>query len=85
MANVSTAASERLRQFRTDRGWKMAELAAHVGCSESWISQLESEKAVAPGLKLALDIERVTGITAKSWPAKARKPRKPRKRASEAA
>lgn len=59
-----------LRRWREQERCSGASLAAELGCSRGFIYELEqnySGKDTVPGLALAREIERVTGIPAREW------------------
>jgi transcriptional regulator with XRE-family HTH domain len=74
MGETQTPASDRLRDWRTERGLNQTQLAELLGCTVGWISQLE-RGAKPPGV-LRVTIEDVTGIPARDWPTAERKKRR---------
>ena len=76
MGTTRNPASVRLREWRTKKGLKLAEAAQLFGCSEPWASMIERGLKPPGSVRLALAIERATGIKAEDWPAPERKPRK---------
>ena len=58
----------RLAHWLRENGRSGAWLARQVGCSPSMVSALKrADRRVTPGLRLAAEIERVTGIPAMAW------------------
>lgn len=63
---MAKTARERLREYCTRHGYKQYELAQLLGIAEAHLSQILSGVR-RPGLPIAVRIEDVTGIPAKSW------------------
>jgi transcriptional regulator with XRE-family HTH domain len=40
--DICVALGERVRQLRTDRGWRQIDLAEHAGIHENYVSDLET-------------------------------------------
>jgi transcriptional regulator with XRE-family HTH domain len=81
MGSTRKPASDRLRAWRAERGLSQPDVAELIGCSVPWVSQLERGLKLPGSIRLALAIERVTGIDADDWPTPERKPRKRREAA----
>ena len=52
----------RIKEFRSDRGWTQQELAGKVGVSRQSINSIERDRYV-PSLPLALNFARVFGCS----------------------
>lgn len=59
-------ARERLKAFRTSRRLTVGELAEKLGCSRSHLWSIFAGER-KPGLEIAFEIERLTGISARDW------------------
>ncbi len=66
MTDRAAIAAEELKRWRVDRGITQRELARLLGCKMQAVSNIETRR-VLPELRMAIAIEDVAGIPARSW------------------
>ncbi len=61
-SNARSFPGQRLRRFRKQAGLSLNQLSTHIGCSESFLSKIENERA-NPSLSMLHQIVEALGIT----------------------